>query len=154
MPAQPGVAGVSAGVRPLAVVLIWSLALNACASRTPALQSVPPPSDARQGSWAHSDEYVRYVKSLPAGTPVRVVMRDGERLSAIFLGAEGDQIVLKPRTRLPEPERRVPIDRVAAIEVDERPGGISTGKAVLIGVLSGAATFFGLLLILAAAAFD
>jgi hypothetical protein len=38
--------------------------------------------------------------------------------------------------------------------VDERSGGISTGKAMLIGVLSGAATFFGLLLILAAAAFD
>lgn len=154
MSAQPGLAGVRTGVRPLAIVLVWSLALNACASRPPALQSAPPPTGARQGTWTHSDEYVRYIKSLPAGTPVRVAMRDGERLNAIFLGTEGDQVVLKPRTRVPEPERRVPIDRVAAIEVDERPGGISTGKAVLIGVLSGAATFFGLLLILAAAAFD
>jgi hypothetical protein len=145
---------VRTGIRPLAVVLVWSLALNACAFRAPALQAVPPPNGARQGSWTHSDEYVRYIKSLPPGTPVRVAMRDGERLSAIFLGAEGDQIVLKPRTRIPEPERRVPIDRIAAIEVDERSGGISTGRAVLIGVLSGAATFFGLLLILAAAAFD
>jgi hypothetical protein len=55
--------------------------------------------------------------------------------------------MLKPRTRIPEPLRRVPLGDITSIEVETASGGIGAGKAAAIGVASGAAAFLTLLLV-------
>jgi hypothetical protein len=130
--------------RLLAAVLSIALALPGCAaSRAP--MAVQPAGPAGASAARPVDPaFARYVRALPAGARVKVVEREGPRYAAILLGVEGDAIVLQRATRVPEPTRRVPMAAVASVARDER-GGVSAGKAVVIGIAAGAATFFGLL---------
>ena len=63
-----------------------------------------------------------------------------------------EALLIQPRTRVPVPVQPVPYDAMASIERDVP--GMSVGKAAAIGVGAGAATFFGIFLILLAAFAD
>jgi hypothetical protein len=88
-----------------------------------------------------------YVARLPIGATVEVRLRDGEKFKAILMAVQDETIVVKPRKRVPVPERVIPIADLESVEL-ERKGGVSAGKAIAIGVGTGVAAFFGIMLML------
>ncbi len=138
--------------RLLSLLLILTLAIPGCAHSTgPRLSAVPGPPEshpmrASAGSTAQAGEvWRRYAESLPIGSLVRIVLTDGARVKGTLMVVEPDAMVVKPKTRLPEPARRVPFSSIESMEPER--GGIGAGKAVLIGVASGAASFMTMFVI-------
>jgi hypothetical protein len=128
----------------LSILLVAATA--ACAGRGPALRTGPHPWIVRASEPSATDaDWERYARALPAGARVRVVLLDGTRFTATLLGVEGHDIVVQRATRVPESPRRVPAAHLAALARDE--GGIGVGKAALIGLGVGAASFLTLLLV-------
>lgn len=124
----------------LVLALVLSIAPAGCASagRTPPA----PPAHAPGG--AASDVPRAYAEQLPVGRQVEVRLRGGGRFKATYMGVEGDSVRLQRTGRLPEKPRLVPLADLSVLRLSEQNG--SAGRVVLIGVLSGAAAFFGLLI--------
>jgi hypothetical protein len=97
------------------VAMAAALALNGCAARGSFFQQhgTAPARDRLAGP---SESYVKYIKSLPVGSHVKVALRDGERIDAVLVAADDSGVLLQPRTRIPEPERHVDISEIATIE--------------------------------------
>ncbi len=89
---------------------------------------------------------------LEPGTEIKVRLANGQRFQATFIAAEADGVVVQPKTRRPVPAQRVSYDAIASME--RRQGGMGAGKAALIGVSTGAAAGFAVLLMLIAAFSD
>ena len=93
-----------------------------------------------------------FATSVEVGARITVRLQDGRRIAATLVQATPDALLIQPRTRLAVPVQAVPYGDIVSIERDAQ--GMSAGKAALIGVASGAATFFGIMLIVIAAAMD
>jgi hypothetical protein len=125
--------------RSIAVVVTIMLLISSTAIRAQQSSAVP-----------RSPEYwLAYAAKLPIGSTVRVRTSDGKRLTAVLAIVDTESITLEPRTRIPEPPRRIPFDQLQQLEL--KPNGSSLGKSIAAGAAVGAGTFFGVLLILAAA---
>ena len=98
------------------------------------------------------DYWFAYAEKLAIGSTVRVRTSGGDRYTAVLAIVDREGITLEMKTRIPEPPRRVPYSRLEQLELKQN--GTSAAKAAIIGVATGAATFFGILLILAAAYSD
>ena len=120
------------------VALVLSLSVAHCA--TGAAVTTP----ARQRLVDDPVVVQRYVSSLPIGSTVKVRLTSGEKFNATLMLVEPTSVVLKPKTRLVEPARTVPIKEIVSIDVVNN-SGIGAGKAILIGAAAGAAAFFGIL---------
>jgi hypothetical protein len=77
---------------------------------------------------------------------VRIGTADGERLTVLLMIVDDSGITVKPRTRIPEPARRVPFDRLVKLEIAGE--GASVARAAAIGGGVGAGVFLGLLMLL------
>jgi hypothetical protein len=96
---------------------------------------------------AASVELLRaYVEKLPIGSIVKVKMKEGKDVKGTLMVIEPDAIVVKPKTRLARPERRLPYTDVEFVEVQTK-NGANIAKSVAIGVGTGAGAFFGLMLL-------
>jgi hypothetical protein len=137
----------------LAVLLCAALVAPGCAStsyRFSALQPMPGQSgDARQV--ADPAIIGTFARQLPAGSHVRVRVAAGRTIRGTFMTVTDGQIVVQPRTRIMEPAIRIPISEVIGIEV-EQPNNV--GKAIAIGVTTGAAAALGVFLLILAAVVD
>ena len=89
-----------------------------------------------------------FAERVEPGTRIRVRLQDGRRLNATLIQVTDEALLIQPRTRLPVPVQPLPYEAIASIE-REVPG-MSVGKAAAIGVGAGAATFFGIFLIMLA----
>ena len=71
------------------------------------------------------------VEQIPVGATVKVGTRDRERFKAVLFSIDESGIRVKLVTRLPEPSRLIPFDRIQKIErhVDH----VSVGKYVGVG---------------------
>ena len=108
---------------------------------------------AQQPAAVRSREYwFSYVGKLPIGSTVRVRTSDGRRFTAVLAVVDEQGITLEPKTRVPEAPRRILFDRLTQLELKQN--GSSVGKSVAIGAAVGAGTFFGVLLLLMASAWD
>jgi hypothetical protein len=67
-------------------------------------------------------------------------------LTAVLLTVDEAGITVKPRTRIPEPARQVPFDRLAQLELAGE--GANIAKAAAVGGAVGAGVFLGLLMLL------
>jgi hypothetical protein len=88
---------------------------------------------------------------IPAGARVRVTLSDGRQLKAVIVGVDAQDVVVRERTRIPEPPIRIPADRITSIELDH---GMGFGKALAIGVAIGVGITFSVLAILFASLED
>ena len=95
-----------------------------------------------------SDYWLAYATKLPIGSTVVVRTSDGQRMTAILAIVDASGITLEPKTRIPEPPRRVSYGELQQLQL--KSNGSSIGKAVAIGVGVGAATFVGLMMVLLA----
>ena len=89
-----------------------------------------------------------YVQRLPAGSRVRVEQTNGSSLRGTLMKATAEAIVVQKNTRVPEAPVEVPLSQVTRVTLDST--STSVGKHIAIGVGSGVAATFGVLLILAA----
>jgi hypothetical protein len=87
-----------------------------------------------------------YVGKLPIGSIVRVKLKEGKGVKGTLMVIEPDAIVVKPKTRIARPERRLPLSDIDFVELQER-NGASIAKSVAIGVATGAGAFLGLMLL-------
>lgn len=88
----------------------------------------------------------KYVEKLPIGSTVKVKMKQGKDVKGTLLVVESDSIVVKPKTRIARPERRLAYSDIEFVEPQER-NGTNIAKAVGIGVATGAGAFLGLMLL-------
>lgn len=82
---------------------------------------------------------------IPAGARVRLTLTDGRQMKAVIVGVDEQDVVVRERTRIPEPPIRIPSDRITSIELDR---GMGFGKALAIGVAIGVGLTFSALAIL------
>lgn len=94
----------------------------------------------------------RFVGELPIGSTVRLRLSSGERVRGTLMAVDADAMIVRPRTRVPEPTRTVLFEQLDFVELDGHHD--NRGTAVLIGVGSAVATFVSLWLIALAAFSD
>jgi hypothetical protein len=87
-----------------------------------------------------------YVEKLPIGAIVKVKMKEGRGVKGTLMVIEHDAIVVKPKTRVARPERRLTYADIEFVELQER-NGTNIAKSVVIGVATGAGAFLGLILL-------
>jgi len=92
-------------------------------------------------------------EAMTPGSPVRIRLVRGGRISAVLLAVNDEGIVIKPKGRLPEAARTVSFSEIDLLEVDEHRG-MSAGKAAAIGIGAGAAGGLAFLLVMLAAFAD
>lgn len=86
-----------------------------------------------------------FAATLAPGTPVQVRLTNGQRFRATLIGVRDDAVLLLPRTRVPVDVQPVSYDAIAFLQERTEGRGVSPTRAAVIGVASGAATFFALL---------
>jgi hypothetical protein len=139
-------------MRAVTILMITTLVMPGCATRGPASSIAPSALAQTTGkapSAASPDVWRQFAERLPAGARVNVRTSSGNRFTGVILTLDGTGIVVNPRTRVPEPARRVAFDEIAQLELAGNESNLA--KAVAIGAGVGAGTFLGLLMLLAAA---
>jgi len=127
----------------LAIVLSVSLLAPGCAVRSSSVS----PRVGFAGARAQAGDIPRsYAAQLPVGRQVEVRLKSGEHFKGTFMGVEGDAVRVQPSTRIPVPPRLVSLGDLVQLRLTSGNGG-SVGKAIAIGAATGAAVFFGLLLV-------
>lgn len=114
-----------------------------CASAGPRVVSTGP-----QPGLVQKTAMADYLGRIPAGSRVRVERYDGTSLHGTLMKATADAAVVQQHTRIPEPPVEVPMTQIARVTLDGT--GMSTGRAVGIGVAAGAGVFLAILGIFAA----
>ena len=90
-----------------------------------------------------------YVKALPAGTKIKITTADGETLKATLMAVQDESIIVRPRTRIPEPALTIPLQRIASVDVQQPNGGVGRAIAIGAGVGAGAGAAIGVFLAIA-----
>jgi hypothetical protein len=75
--------------------------------------------------------------AIPVGSRVKVQTNSGARLSGTLMSVTGEAVIIKKKTRLPEPAVTVPFAELARLEV-QTGEGMSVGKVIGIGLAAGA----------------
>lgn len=126
--------------RLLALIASASLLVSGCATAGgPCVQTPASPAD--------RSVLANYVKQLPVGSRVKVVLTDGRTVKGTLMSATDASIVVQRRTRIPEPPDELVLDRVLAVQLESGGG---PGRSIAIGAAAGAAAALGVFLILAA----
>ena len=126
----------------IAMVLCAALVTTGCASAGGARGSVAPATPV-----VKPEVMADFAQRLPAGSRVKVETSNGRVIRGTLLKADAQALTVQRNTRIPEAPVDVAVETIVRVTLDERRG-MSTAKAVGIGVASGAATFFGILLVL------
>jgi hypothetical protein len=124
----------------------------ACLLGAALLTPLTPPARAQSLDAARVSIMRAYLERIPPGSRVRVTLMDGKRIRGTFMLLEGGELVVRERTRLPEPPLRLALNQVADVELDRNGGGV--GKAIAIGAGAGAAAALGVFLVILAAVAD
>lgn len=128
----------------VAAAVCMALTTTGCASAAgPRLAQTPAVSTGQDRA-----VLADYVQRIPAGSRVRVERTTGESLRGTLMKATPDAIVVQKNTRIPEAPVQIPLADVTRVTLDTTSS--SLGKHIAIGVGSGVAATFGVLLILAA----
>ena len=134
------------------VLLLSTMAFGCAARSSRPLESMPA---GRPLSSSERESVIRaYARQIPADSGVRAVLAGGRRIDATLLAVDADRVVLQPRGRLREPEISVPFAEIVSLERLPERGGVSVGKAILIGAAAGAGATIAVLFILFATLSD
>jgi hypothetical protein len=129
-----------------AALLIVLVATAACAPRHRMAQTPDPLAPIGSATHRSPDVWRQLAHRIAPGSGIRVLLVDGTRMRAVLLAAEDTSVLVKRRTRIPEPERRIAYADLELLESDTG-NGIGAGKAAAIGIGAGAGTFLTLMLI-------
>jgi hypothetical protein len=90
-----------------------------------------------------------YVKQLPIGSRVRVGLTGGARIKGTLMTSNDREIVVQPRTRIPEPPLQIAMDRIVAVELETNSNS-NLGRTIGVGVAAGVGGTLAVFLVLAA----
>ena len=130
--------------RVLASMLCVAMLTTGCASAGRTVVATGP-----QPGVVDAAAMADYVQRIPAGSKVKVERTDGTSLRGTLMKSGAEGIVVQKNTRVPEPPIDIPTAQIARVTLDSG-GGMSTGKAIGIGIASGVGAFFAILAIIAA----
>lgn len=126
--------------RTIAALLIATIMLSTTRAAA-AAADMQAPAMASRATDLHA-----YVSRLPPGSTVKVTPKEGRSFKAILMVVDDEAIVVKPKTRLSRPERRMALNEVEFVELQEKNGS-SVAKTVGIGIATGVGAFLGLLVV-------
>jgi len=98
------------------------------------------------------DVWRAYATLLPIGSVVDVAAAGEDRVIGTLLVVDDSSVTVRPRTRVPEPSRRIPFERLEQLRLHLGPTPGERFGAVIAGVGTGTGVFFGMLMLLFAAA--
>jgi len=119
-------------------VLVIALVTTGCASATSQVRTQPARDPALLAD---------YVQRLPIGARVRARLEGGGSVNGTLMKADDRAIVIQPHTRIPEAPVELPLDRVAAVELDT---GTHTGRTVGVAIAASVGGVLAFFLVLAA----
>ena len=132
--------------RMVTVLLTAIVAATGCAPRYGLTQTPDKPAAPSSDEARSPDVWRQLAQRITPGSGVRLTLVAGTRMRAVLLIADDTSIVVKRRTRVPEPERRIAYSEIEMLEADSA-NGIGAGKAAAIGIGAGAGAFLTLLLV-------
>ena len=91
----------------------------------------------------NADMWRAYADHIAIGSTLTIRTTAGERLTGVLFVVDDTAITVKPKTRLPEPARRVAFDRIEELNV--RRDRVNLAKFVGIGAAVGAGVFVSML---------
>src|SRR5262245_16081195 len=101
-------------------------------------------SDPRDRQHRRADDpevWRAYARKLPIGSTLKIAT-DRDRLVASLLAVDDTGILVKPKTRVPEPARHLSFDALDEVELYTDGTTADRAGAIVAGVGSGAGTFF------------
>ncbi|HTM34680.1 MAG TPA: hypothetical protein VL263_25400 [Vicinamibacterales bacterium] len=90
--------------------------------------------------------FQQLASAIPIGSRIKVRTADGRRLTATLMAADAQRMIVKRRSRVPEPAVSIAYADLSELRRDEG-GGMSVGKAVGIGLAAGVGAILTLLAI-------
>jgi hypothetical protein len=99
-----------------------------------------------------ADVWRTFAQKLDVGSDIRVHLANGQRFRATLIDAREDRLVVQPKTRVPVSVQSIDYDAILSIE--RAKNGTGAAKAAAIGVGTGVASFFAIMLIMLAAYSD
>ncbi len=87
--------------------------------------------------------------AIPLGSRVRAQTNEGKRVSGTIMSVTPDAVIIKKKTRLPEPAITIPFAELARLELQVNEG-MSIGKVLGIGLAAGAGAILTLFAFVAA----
>lgn len=129
------------------VALSLAAALTGCAPRA-AMAPSAFAAQARPPRVADDPALIRrFVEQLPIGSHLTIVETSGAKSTVLLMAVDQQGIVVRAKTRIPEPARTVSFDRLARVEPANKH---DFAKGFWIGTAVGAGSFFLFLLSLVA----
>jgi len=92
-----------------------------------------------------ANDWRQVAAAVPLGSKIKVQTVDGRRISGTLMRVDSTELLVKRDTRYPEPAIAVAFADVARVE-RHKEGGFNVGKAIAIGVASGAGAMLTLIL--------
>jgi outer membrane protein with beta-barrel domain len=117
-------------------------------ARPAAVRAVDSPSSPSPRGRDPIEIWRAYATQLPIGSIVDVATAGDERIVAEFIDVDDEGIVVKPRTRIRDANRRVPFDRLEVLRLHLGPSPAERFGAVAAGVGAGSGAFLGALMLL------
>ena len=93
-----------------------------------------------------ADAWRKVAESIPLGSKVKVQTYEGKRISGTLMRIDGKEILVKRNTRRPEAAVSIVFDDISSLERDQK-NGVNVGKAVAVGLATGAGVILSLFLI-------
>ena len=132
--------------RTLALLLSIALAAPGCATTGTTGAVVAPSSGVTVANHAVLAEYVQ---RIPLGSPVLVQFTNGKELRGTLMKATEQNVIVQPKTRVPEPALEIPLGEVMGVAVESKKGSLA--RSIGIGAAVGVGAAVGFLLFLVAA---
>jgi hypothetical protein len=88
--------------------------------------------------------------AIPPGSRVHAQTRTGARINGTLMSVTGDAVIIKKKTRLPEPAVTVPFAELARLELQQSGGSMSVAKMLGVGLAAGAGAILTLFAFVAA----
>src|SRR5687767_10373722 len=128
-------------MRAIIVAILTSLLCVGPASVWAAQKQVTPPVEATV--WRE------VASGIPLGSRVKVQTIEGKRYTGTLMRVGDEGLLLKKNSRMAEPAITIGFDALSRLERDAPGSGMNVGKAIGIGLASGAGavlTFFAIVL--------
>jgi hypothetical protein len=132
--------------RTIATMLCFSVLCSGCATAGGGRMTTAPAAGLQLADPAL---VASYVKQLPIGSRVRVGLTGGARIKGTLMTANDREIVVQPRTRIPEPPLQIAMDRIVAVELETNSNS-NLGRTIGVGVAAGVGGTLAVFLVLAA----
>lgn len=88
----------------------------------------------------------KVAEAIPLGNKVKVQLVDGKRISGTLMRVDSSHIMIRRSTRRPEAPMTIHLDDISQLERDHG-GGTNVGKAIGIGLATGAGVILSLFII-------